>query len=311
MKKYKSKIPVMALGVILSGLLSVQPVVASPVTAGSDQAKQNTEAAAATANKAAQEKREKYSSEVITAIKAVDEAIDLLDAGKSNDALKKLEMASGKLDVALAAEPSLELVPVGTDVFTFDLIASPKTVKAELTSIKDLLDTGDVQTARGLLNGMHSEIVTETTYLPVETYPGAIKRAVKEISANQAIQARDTLLIARDSLVEEVVVTPLPVILAHGAIEAAEKAQKNDKVKALLDLDYASEQVETAKLLGYFVDDKVEYEAISENIKDLRHAINGKTKTEKLFEDAKSSVQKLLHKFEGKKTKTSVNKDKS
>lgn len=310
MKTYQPKLPALVTGVILSGLLGVPPAHADTATPGSAQAKEITKDAESAAKNAAEEKMAKYSKEAVDAIKAVDEAITLLDKGKKDEAIKKLEIASGKLEIAMAAEPSLELVPLATDVFTYDLITSPKQVKADLDAVDDLIDDGDVQTARELLNRLHSEIVTETTFLPVATYPDAIKRAVKEINANQSKKARETLLVAMDSLIEEAVVTPLPIVLAHGAIKGAEQAQKTEKDKALRDLDYAAEQIETAKALGYFFDDKAEYKEINKTIKNLRHAVKGKSKTEKLFDDAKNTTKKLLDKFKHKNRKMSVNKAK-
>jgi len=197
----------------------------------------------------------------------------------------------------MAADSSLVLVPVATDVFTFELVTSPETVKADLDVVDDLIDAGDVQGARVLLNGLRSEIVTETIYLPLASYPGAINRAVKEITSDQTEQAMDTLIIAMDSLVEETAITPLPMVLAHSAIRDAEQAQKTDRDMALLDLDYASGQIETARLLGYFIKDKAEYEEINKNIENIRHEIKGKSRTEKLFDDTKNALNKLLDKF--------------
>jgi len=184
MKTYQSKFPALFAGVILSGLVGVPPVLAATDTPGSTQAKEMTRDAESAARKAAGERMAKFSKEAADAIQAVDEAITLLDKGKKDEAIKKLEVASGKLEIAMAAEPSLELVPVATDVFTYDLITSPKQVKADLDAVDDLIDAGDVQTARVLLNRLRSEIITETTYLPVASYPDAIKRAVREITVS-------------------------------------------------------------------------------------------------------------------------------
>jgi hypothetical protein len=105
------------------------------------------------------------------------------------------------------------------------------------------------------------------------------------------------------SLVEEAQVTPLPVVLAHGAILEAEQVRTSDPDEALRDLEYASGQIKTAERLGYFYADKEGYTAITKHIEELQHVIAGTSKTEQLFDDAKNSVKKLLDKFRAKNNK--------
>lgn len=90
--------------------------------------------------------------------------------------------------------------------------------------------------------------------------------------------------------------TPLPVVLAQGAILAAEESQETDKDTALRALAYASEQMETADRPGYFYGDKDNYQAATKHIEVLRTAITGKSKIEELFDNAKSSTRKLFNK---------------
>jgi hypothetical protein len=224
----------------------------------------------------------------------------LLDEGKNDEAIKKLQEADGKLEIAIAADPKLKLVPVAASVMTYDLITTPKAVKDELKGINGLLQAGDVQDARLHLGQLRSEIVANYVYLPTETYPDAIKRAVEEINAKQGSKGRATLADAMESLVEETEVTPLPVVLAQGAIVEAEKVRKSDKDGALRDLDYAAEQIEMADELGYFYDDKDDYKAVTKHIEALQVAIEGKSKIEELFDDAKNSMKMLLNNLKGK-----------
>ncbi|VAW78047.1 hypothetical protein MNBD_GAMMA13-1346 [hydrothermal vent metagenome] len=255
------------------------------------------------AKETAKEKQDAYSAEAIMAIKNVEEAIQLRANGKKDEAVKKLEIASGKLDVAMAADPALELVPLEIEVATFDLDTTPDKVESDLEIIEDLLDDGDVQAARELLGQMRSDIVTRTVFLPLAAYPDAIKLAVSEITANKTDNAEETLITAMESLVEEVEILPLSVVRAQDAISDAEKVQDSDKDKALKDLDYAAAQLKVARRLGYFYTDTVGYRAFKEDIEHLRHAISGKSKTEQLFDDAKNSVSKLLDKFRDKSPK--------
>jgi uncharacterized protein (DUF2225 family) len=74
-----------------------------------------------------------------------------------------------------------------------------------------------------------------------------------------------------------------------------------DKDEALQDLAYASEQIETADRLGYFYGNKDDYKAVTKHIEALQNAIAGKNKIEKLFDNAKNSMEMLLNKAKGKK----------
>ena len=304
MKEPVSCFKPLLLGMLLAGgLVATHVVRAESNASGSVQTEQIKQDAIAAAEQAAKQEHAKYRAEAIAAVKAVEEAAALLEEGKSDEAITKLEEADGKLAIAIAADPTLKLIPVAASVMTYDLATTPDAVTAELEAVDNLLEAGNVQAARVRLSQLRSEIVTNYVFLPVATYPDAIKRAVTEITAKQSNKARETLAIAMGSLVEEAQVTPLPVVLAHGAILEAEAVQKSDADEALRDLDYASEQIETAERLGYFHADKDGYKAITSHIEELQHVITGASKTQTLFERAKNSMKTLLDKFKHKNTK--------
>jgi hypothetical protein len=284
-----------------SGFIVVPPVMAESGASAPAQVKDFKQDAVDKAKQAAKDKNAKYSAEAVAAIKAVEQAITLLDEGKHDEAVKKLQEADGKLEIAMAADPDLKLIPVAASVMSYDLITTPKAVTAELAEVNKLLQAGDVQDARLRLARLRSEIVANYVYLPAETYPDAIKRAVEQITTKQAGMARDTLADAMGSLAEETEVTPLPVVLAQGAILEAEQIRETDKDEALQDLAYASDQIETAERLGYFYGNKDDYKAVTKHIETLQNAIAGKNKIEELFDNAKNSMKSLLNKARGKK----------
>lgn len=284
---------------ITAGLFSLSLMATQGATAASAKVEAAGQNAVSTARKTADKKRESFNSDAVSAVQFVDEAIDLLKDGKQDEAISKLEAASGKLEVAMAANPDLKLIPVATSVTAIDLVTTPERVKADLELVEDLLDDGDVQTARSLLSRMRSEIVTTTAFIPLDTYPDTIKRAVREIAAHESKKAEQTLLDARDSLVEDRVILPLPVVRAQGAIDEAEQARESDKDEALRNLDYASSQLKIARRLGYFYTDTAAYRAFKDDIENLKHALQGTSKTEQLFDRAKNSVNRLLDKFHG------------
>ena len=284
-----------------SGFIVVPLAIAESGATAPAPVKDFKQDAVARAKQAAENKNAKYSTEAVIAIKAVEQAIAMLDEGKNDEAIKKLQEAGGKLETAIAADPNLKLIPVAVRVMTYDLITTPKAVKDELKGINDLLQAGNVQDARLHLGQLRSEIAATYVYLPAETYPDAIKRAVGQINGKQAGLARDTLADAMESLVEETEVTPLPVVLAQGAILEAEKIRETDKDQALQDLSYASEQIETADQLGYFYGNKDDYKAVTKHIETLQNAIAGKSKIQELFDNAKNGIKTLLENAKGKK----------
>jgi hypothetical protein len=182
-------------------------------------------------------------------------------------------------------------------VISHDLMTNPEAVKQQVESISDELLAGNVQDARMRLDQLRSDLITRDIYLPVDTYPAAIKQAVKQATAKQYKQAQDTLETAMDSLVEDIQVQPLPVILAHDAIQDAQARQKTDHDQALWDLDFAHEQMLTAERLGYFYGDKDDYKAVVQHIEKLRTAMGGKSEVDQLFTKAKQDIGKLIGKF--------------
>jgi len=306
MKLSTSNLQKVALCLLLtSSFIVVHPVLAGSAASTPEQTRDFRKDAIDQTKKAAKEKHARYSTEALDAIKAVEHCIALLDEGKKDEALKKLQEADGKLEAAITADPELKLIPVAASVISFDLLTTPNAVKNELDTVNDELHAGNIQQARVRMGQLRSEIVSSYIYLPAETYPDAIKRATGEITGDKLNLARDTLATAMETLVEETFVTPLPVVLAQAAILEAEKVQEKDKDAALRALAYASGQLETADRLGYFYGDKEDYTAATKHIEALQSAITGRSKIEELFDKAKNSTKMLLKKIEGKANESS------
>ena len=149
-----------------------QPQAQSPVTQ-SVQAEVDNEAA----NKAA-EKRRKILADASAAINETEKALQALQDGDTETALKALETATGKLELILARDPALGLAPVDTEVLSYDLLASVDTVKAIIHDAEDYLEDGEIQKARPLVANLASEIVFRTTSIPLSSYPNAIKSVI-------------------------------------------------------------------------------------------------------------------------------------
>ena len=285
-------------GLLLIGaIVAVNPIFAATTTSGSSHAQHIREAITAKATQDARQKSQNFNADAVAAINQVEQAAGLLKREKYEEALNQLNSADKSLEVAIAADPSLKLIPVVQDVSTYDLVTSPKAVKDEVNAISKELKSGNVQEARVRLDQLRSELITNYVYLPVEIYPAAIKEAVKEIGAKQYSQAEVTIDTAMNSLVQEVEVMPLPVSLANDAILDAEAKRSTDREQALWDLDYAHEQMLTAERLGYFYGDTEDYKAALQHIENLRSAISGKSEVDNLFTKAREGLKHLVDKF--------------
>jgi hypothetical protein len=285
-------------GLLLIGtIVAVNPILAATTASGSSHAQHIRQAITAKATQDARQKSHNFNADAVEAINQVEQAAGLLKRGKYEEALNQLNSADKSLEVAIAADQSLKLIPVVQDVSTYDLVTSPKAIKDEVNAISKELKSGNVQEARVRLDQLRSELITNYVYLPVEIYPAAIKEAVKEIGAKQYSQAEATIDTAMNSLVQEVEVMPLPVSLANDAILDAEAKRSTDREQALWDLDYAHEQMLTAERLGYFYGDTEDYRAALQHIENLRSAIGGNSEVDNLFTKAKESVKQLVDKF--------------
>ncbi|AEH44517.1 hypothetical protein Thein_0636 [Thermodesulfatator indicus DSM 15286] len=250
------------------------------------------------AKKTAENIQAKLSEDAIKAVEDTHKALVLLDQGKVDEAVKVLQEAVGKLEVVLAANPNLAYVPINVSTVAVDLQAGPKEIEETLKQVQKLLDEGDVQKARLLLNTLQSEIDIIIEKLPLATYPDTIKLAVKYIAQGKIEEAKTLLNAALSSLVQDVVVIPLPIVRAEMLVKAASKVAKTDKDKAIEYLNRAEKQLKIAELLGYVKDYEKEYKDLVKRIKDLKKEIKGKNHSAKMFEELLSKFKAFRKHFE-------------
>lgn len=245
------------------------------------------------------EKRKKILAEATAAISESRKALKALDENNTDKALKALEMAVGKLELLMVRDPELALAPLNMDVVTYDLYSKPQTIELAIEQAEDYLEDGKVQEARALISNLASEIVIQTTNIPLATYPDAIKEVVKLIDKNKIDEAKTALQNALDTLVVVAdAVIPLPVVRADQMLKEAEKlAEKEDRTdeenKELSDLlEEARTQLKMAELLGYG-----DEEAFKSSYKQL-DAIAKKTEGGKsgkgFFDKIKQTLSKLM-----------------
>jgi hypothetical protein len=249
-------------------LLSLGLVASSPVFAGDSSLPDKPQAQSPTTRSVQAEvdnkvkdkaaaKRKKILADAGAAIDETKKALQALDKKDTATALKALEAATGKLELILAREPDLALAPVAVDVMTYDLLASIDTVKAIIHDAEDYLEDGEVQKARPLLANLASEIVIETTSIPLATYPDAIKDITPLIDAGKIDEARAGLQAALNTLVVTDEVIPLPILRADRLLDSAEALAENEERtvednKTLVDqLTAVRGQLKLAEALGY------------------------------------------------------------
>jgi hypothetical protein len=196
-------------------------------------------------------------ADATSAIQETQAALKFLDDGKTKEALAALARATGKLDVILARDPTLELAPAAVGVVTYDVQGGIDAVNKVRKQAEDFMEAGQLQEARRLLKNLASETVISVTNIPLATYPDAIKSAVKFIDQDKRDDAKRVLQTALNTQVVTDTIIPLPVVKAQESLKNAESlAEKkdrnkddNDRLKA--SMDQARSQLEFAQALGY------------------------------------------------------------
>ena len=221
--------------------------------------------------------------------------VDLSNKDKKA-AIKDLEDAIGKLEVILASKDAPALLPVDSKVVAIEYVGTIDMLKKSVEEVKKLIEDGKLQAARVLLNTLQSQINITTVSIPLATYPDALKLAAKylhEDKINEAVAVLDTAL---NTLVQEQVVLPLPILKAEGLIKAASVIATKDKEQALKHLEQAKKELEIAKTLGYVSTSDTTYKMLDDAISEIEKEIKGKNKAEKLFEELISKIKEFKEK---------------
>lgn len=242
-------------------------------------------------------KREKLLADAQTALAETNRALQALDVGKQADALAALERATGKLDLILARDPRLALAPVGVSTIVRDLYAGPNTARQAVSQAEKLLDAGQVQQARTLLQGLASEAEIQVTNIPLATYPAAIKAVAPLIDAGKVDQAKSALTAALNTLVVESYVMPLPPIRAKAILEnaetLAEKSERTDADSKRLreQLEAARNELKLGEVLGY--GSKDDYQSLYAQIDQIEKKTEGGKSGRGFFD----KIKQLLKEF--------------
>lgn len=244
-------------------------------------------------SKRAVEKEEKKASHIKQelndkAIKAVADTytvVELLNQKKPKEALDLLKKVIGEMEVILAANENVSLIPINSYTVVVDIALGPEEVLKTITEVTKKLTQGDVQGARILLDTLQSEIDIVIENLPLATYPDAMKLASKYIIDGKVEEAKSVLQIALNSMVVKKIIIPIPLVRASDLIEEASKISKTHKEQALKYLDEAKRQLKLAKVLGYGNEDQKIYRDLQARIDSIKKEIEGKNEAAKMFEE--------------------------
>lgn len=215
--------------------------------------------------------------EAITAVAETEKAIAAIEAGKTSEALQALERATGKLDILLARNPQLGLVPISSTVEIIDVAPKDElSLKEFRRQLKSAINAENYTAAREILDNLMSEVRTKTVNLPLATYPDAMKEAARLLDNNQPEAAKQVLEVALSTLVITEKSRPIPIINAQTHLLGAIAAAPIDKENAVRLLEIARKEIKLAKDLGY-VGDAREYAELDKTIKDIEKKIRANT----------------------------------
>jgi len=256
------------------------------------------------------ERVKRITQEAVEAINLVTEVVELLDKKDKEKAIETIEKVLGKLEVLIARDPNLQVVPVDVKEQVIDFPGTVDDVEAAKTEVVALIKAGEVQLARDIMLNLASELDIYVTALPIGTYPVVMKAIIPLIEQEKFEEAKKLLIEALETLVIEKIVIPLPLLRAEQAIiranELANKENPNkDELKQLL--AYAKEQLELAEALGYGKKD-VDYKDLYEEIKKLEEILGSEESTEDIFKTLKEKLSSIMAGFNKPKAPTQMPK---
>lgn len=185
------------------------------------------------AEKAARDEASKQLiEEAVAALEETGNAIKALQEGRKEEAIAAIERAIGKLEVVTARDPSLELAPVAVTSKVVDILATVDAIEEAKKAALKAMKNHRLQDARALVEPLASEIIIETTSIPLATYPHALKAIIPSIEQGKTDEALALIDAALGTLVVTRTIVPLPLLRIEIAMTEARKlAEKADRTK--------------------------------------------------------------------------------
>ncbi len=262
-------------------------------------------------DKYVEQKDQKISQEAVDAVNMVIDVIEHLKEKDKQKALETIEKVLGKLEVQVTREPELQLVPVNVQEQIIDFPGTVDDVTVAKKVVKELIDEGEVQSARDIMLNLASELDIIVTALPIGSYPDVIKAVIPLIEEEKFDEAIALLVEALETLVIEKIIIPLPILRAEQAINRASELTKDkeaankEELKELL--AYAKEQLLLAQALGYGKV-KEDYKDLLEEIDKIEKALESGESTKNIFETLKAKLGAFMGGFNKAKAPTQMPK---
>ena len=316
--------------ILLSGLVSATLAISPTVLADASNTSNATKTATGTTapakksadeikqdkvNKAAIKAHEKSQNDLLKHIDKgvaegfsnVSKAVKLIAEKKEKEAIKLLQDATGKFDIAIAAKPEIALIPIDAKVVVHELTTTPAAIKAQVALANGFLKDSKVQAARAVLLPLRDDIESHSVFLPMRTYPDAIKLATKMLVDGKKEAALATISTAFSTIVEKTAITPLSLIRVAAITQSASLVDKEkEKDKALILLGAAEEQLKIATALGYTSEHSDLYKDLSTQIAALKKEITGGNVVERLYKKLRDSIASLMKKNAEEKESTKI-----
>ncbi len=255
-------------------------------TASGQTVRKSDTAAAEEAERKAAESR--LIDEAVKALEETGNAIRALQEGRKKDAIAAIERAIGKLEVVIARDPTLMLAPVAVDTRVIDILAPLDEIEKAKEAAKKAMKEHRLQEARAIVEPLASEIVIETTSIPLATYPDALKAVVPLIEKGKTEEALAKLDAALSTLIVTKAIAPLPLLRIESAIDEAQKladktrrtAEEEQRLQALVKL--IEDQITLGKVLEYGGPEA--FEPFEEELKVIKARLKEKGEHKGLFD---------------------------
>ena len=248
-------------------------------------------------------KETESTKQAIAILRETNNVLNYISKDKDKKAKEELAKLIGELEILITKDPNVALIPVNVTYEVNDAVVDIPTVEKIIEASKKAVEDGYYQLAKKMLNDLSSEFTVNISYLPLITYPKAMRVAAALLDEGKKDEATVILIRALNTLVMEKIDMPLPVLRAEEFIKLSAASMLSDdkdkKAVAQLYLDNADYQLQLADAMGYGKKDK-EYKELYDAIKNLKQVITdnkeSKYKFEKLSEKIKNFKERLFFK---------------
>ncbi len=235
--------------------------------------------------------------EILKAFGDTVRAVQAIQHKDTKSAQKYLQEADKLFTSVLKKNPQLKFVPVDEMILVNDVIITPQDAKRVVDGARELLKYYRTQAARELLTPLKDEMDVLTSYLPMELYPAATKKALEALKKGKVDQTLGVLADAFNTIVTVKTVIPIPLLAAQDFVRQAAALDKSKKEEATKLLEAAKAELQKAYYFGYTDKRSAAYKDLYDQINALEKEIKGKNMVEKLYTHLKESFSKLIGKI--------------